>query len=264
MLSYNNTLHSKPSLSTRVLSHKLASLARLDEEDLDLIHATSPSRTREIPGGVPLPDQRRSRRSFVVSGWVGRLNLFADGRRQVISIMVAGELVGAHANPFINKTTVALVSSQLCDLTPLFDALDQRSGGHVQLRKALTLASHIEEAQLAEQVVRLGRRTAVERLGHWLLDLQHRLGMAGVSQGERFPMPLTQELLSDVLGMSIVHVNRIIQQLRRERLADVKGGFVTIMEPERLKMITEFVPLPDMDALPEDAPKRLPWTATLC
>ena len=264
MLSCNENLRSKPSLSTRVLSHKLSSLAKLDEDDFDLIRSTSPSRTREIPAGVPLPDQKRSKRSFVVSGWVGRLNLFADGRRQVISTMVPGELVGAHPNPFIVKTTVALVSSQLCDLTPLLEALDRNTGGHVQLRKALALAGHIEEAQLAEQVVRLGRRTAVERLGHWLLDLQHRLGMAGVSEGDRFPMPLPQELLSAVLGMRIVHVNRIIQQLRRERLADVKGGFVTILEPERLKMITEFVPLPDMDASIEDAPKRTPWVATLC
>ncbi len=264
MLLASDSLCTKPSFSVRVLSHKLASLAKLDEADFELIRLTSPSRLREIPGGVPLPDQKRSRQSFVVSGWVGRLNLFADGRRQVISTMVAGELVGAHPNPLIAKTTVALVSSQLCDLTPLLEALDRNTSGHTQLRKALTLAGHIEEAQLAEQVVRLGRRTAVERLGHWLLDLQHRLGMAGVSEGDRFPMPLTQELLSDVLGMSIVHVNRIIQQLRRERLADVKGGFVTIMEPERLKMITEFVPLPDMDASLEDAPKRIPWVATLC
>ena len=171
----------------RVLSHKLANLARLDDEEFDLIRTPSPSRTRKIPGGAPLPDQKRFRRSLVVSGWVGRLNLFADGRGQVISTMVPGELVGSHPNPFITKTTVALVSSQLCDLTPLFDALDQRSGGHVQLRKALALAAHIEEAQLAEQVVRLGRRTAVERLGHWLLDLQHRLAMAGVSQGNGSP-----------------------------------------------------------------------------
>ena len=176
--------------------------------------------------------------------------------------MVAGELVGIHTNPFITKTTVALVSSQLCDLTPLFEALDQTSGDHPQLRRALMLAGYIEEAQLAEQVVRLGRRSAVERLGHWLLDLQHRLAMAGVSQGERFPMPLTQELLGDVLGMSIVHVNRIIQQLRREGLAEVKGGYVTIMEPDRLRMITEFAPLPYMDSAPEDWPKRLRWPAT--
>ena len=177
--------------------------------------------------------------------------------------MVPGELVGAHANPFIKKTSVALVNSQLGDLSPLLDALDRGSGNHGQLRKALIVAGQIEEAQIAEQVVRLGRRSAAERLGHWLLDLQHRLAMAGVSEGERFPMPLTQELLSDVLGMSIVHINRIIQQLRRERLAEVRGGFVTILQPERLKMITEFVPLFDMNTTCEDAPRRTPWKVAL-
>ena len=142
----------------------------------------------------------------------------------------------------------------------MFEALERSPAGHVRLRNALTLAGQLEEAQSADQVMRLGRRTAVERLGHWLLDLQHRLALAGVSQGERFPMPLTQEVLSDVLGMSIVHVNRIIQQLRRERLADVKGGYVTILEPDRLKMITEIVPLPDTRAPVKDALPRAAWS----
>ena len=78
-----------------------------------------------------------------------------------------------------------------------------------------------------------------------MLDIQARLRAAGLGEGEgdSFAMPLTQETLGDVLGLSLVHVNRIIQQLRRERLIDLRAGYVTILEPERLRMITEFVPL---------------------
>ena len=108
---------------------------------------------------------------------------------------------------------------------------------------ALAVAARIEEAQLAEQVLRLGRRTALERVGHWLLDVQSRLAAAGLGEGDRFAMPLTQETLGDVLGLSLVHINRIVQQLRRERLVDVRGGYATILEPERLRMLTEFSPM---------------------
>jgi CRP-like cAMP-binding protein len=238
----------KPRAAAQVIEHKLGKLAPLTGQDIDLIRSTMPNKVRDIPGGVRVPPQRRLLKSLVVSGWLGRLSLFADGRRQVISTMVPGELVQFHQNPFIDSITIALIDAQLADLTSLMEALDEKPDRHPQLRAALSLAAQLEEAQIAEQVVRLGRRTAFERLGHWLLDLQHRLALAGVCQGERFAMPLTQDLLSDVLGMSIVHINRIVKQLRREGLVEVRGGYVTILQPDRLRMITEYTPLPDLSA----------------
>ena len=162
--------------------------------------------------------------------------------------MVPGELVGQHPNPFFATVTVALTDAYVADLTPLMDVLDREPGRYVNLRRAMNLAAGLEEVQLAEQVVRLGRRSAFERLAHWLLDLQQRLAWAGLCEGERFQMPLTQEMLSDILGMSIVHVNRIVKQLRAERLVDLRGGMITILEPERLRMITEFTPLQAVEA----------------
>ena len=225
-----------------ILKHKLSRLAELSAEELRLIEE-GVARPREFPGGVALPVQRRPLAAMVVSGWVGRLRLFADGRRQVVSTMVAGELVGQHPNPFFATATVALTDAHVADLTPLMDSLDREPNRYQSLRRAMGLAARLEEVQLAEQVVRLGRRSAFERLAHWLLDLQQRLAWAGLCDGERFQMPLTQETLSDILGMSIVHVNRIVKQLRAERLIDLRAGMITILEPERLRMITEFTPL---------------------
>ena len=230
-----------------VLSHKLGRLAELATEDFAVIEE-GVARPRDYPSGVALPMQKRPLAAVVVSGWVGRLRLFADGRRQVVSTMVAGELVGQHPNPFLATATVALTDAQVADLTSLMDMLDREPAKHPGLRRALSLAARLEELQMAEQVVRLGRRSAFERLAHWLLDLQQRLAWAGLCDGERFEMPLTQEMLSDILGMSIVHVNRIVKQLRAERLIDLRGGMITILEPERLRMITEFTPLQPVGA----------------
>ena len=229
-------------LVTSIVRHKLSNLAPLGSNELELIGSCA-LRPREYPSGVRLPAFRRPLGSVVVSGWVGRLQLFADGRRQIVSTMVPGELAGPHINSLISNTTVALTDAWVADLSPMFDAMDRQPDGCPRLRRALALAAQLEELQMAEQIVRLGRRTAFERFANWLLDLQQRLELAGLCNGDSFQMPLTQELLSDILGMSIVHVNRIVKQLRSEQLIELKNNLITILEPERLAMIAEFTPL---------------------
>lgn len=230
--------------AARVLANRLGSLVPLDEPDRALIRACS-SRARELPGGVRFPIDARTRQHVVVSGWIARQHLLADGRRQIVSLILPGELVGPYPNPLVTIATVSLTDARVADVTALLDAVAQAPARHPRLRHALELARRVEEAQLTDHIMRLGRRTALERIGNWLLDIQARLRAAGLGEGEgdSFAMPLTQETLGDVLGLSLVHVNRIIQQLRRERLIDLRAGYVTILEPERLRMITEFVPL---------------------
>jgi CRP-like cAMP-binding protein len=231
-----------------IVGQKLNSLVPLSEEELDLIESCS-LRSREYPSGMRLPPQRRPLNGVVVSGWLGRLRLFADGRRQIVSTMMAGELVGPHPNPFISGTPVALTDAWVADLAPLSDAMGAKPQSYLRLREGLTLASRLEELQMAEQIVQLGRRTAFERFAHWLLDLQQRLTLAGQCDGDSFHLPLTQEILSDILGMSIVHVNRILKQLRGERLIRLQDGVITILERESLVMIAEFTPLARSDGL---------------
>lgn len=230
--------------AARVLSNRLDSLVSLEEHERLLIRANA-TRARELPGGVRLPVDARARQHVVVSGWIARQHLLADGRRQIVSLILPGELVGPYPNPLVSITTVSLTDARLSDVTTLLEAVAQAPERHRRLKHALHLAQRLEEAQLTGHVMRLGRRTALERIGHWLLDVQSRLRDAGLGEGEgdSFAMPLTQETLGDVLGLSLVHVNRIIQQLRRERLIDLRSGYVTILEPERLRMITEFTPL---------------------
>ena len=235
----------RPSAQTypaRVLISKLDGLIVLGDEDRTLIH-TSVSRSRDFPAGVRFPSEKRVQQSFVVSGWIGRQRMLADGRRQIVSTVLPGELVGLYPNPLVAMATVSLTNVRVADLRSLAEAVALAPERHHKLRAALAVAARIEEAQLAEQVLRLGRRTALERVGHWLLDVQSRLAAAGLGEGDRFAMPLTQETLGDVLGLSLVHINRIVQQLRRERLVDVRGGYATILEPERLRMLTEFSPM---------------------
>ena len=85
-----------------------------------------------------------------------------------------------------------------------------------------------------------GRLTAFERLAHLLLEFHSRLKQAGLANGFSLRMPLTQEMLADGLGLSIVHVNRTLQHLRRENLVRLTEGTLTLVQPDRLSNIADF------------------------
>jgi CRP-like cAMP-binding protein len=89
-------------------------------------------------------------------------------------------------------------------------------------------------------MVRLGQQTAYERVAHFLLELQRRLQIAGLGDSQRFPLPLTQEMLADSLGLSIVHVNRTLQHLRREKLIELRSGVAILLEPQTLSGICDY------------------------
>nr|WP_281372616.1 helix-turn-helix domain-containing protein [Phenylobacterium haematophilum] len=88
--------------------------------------------------------------------------------------------------------------------------------------------------------MRLGRQTAYERLCHLLLEIRDRLLLVGMASETHFAMPMTQETLADATGLSIVHVNRILQQLRRERLLELQAGKAHLRDPAALAAIADY------------------------
>lgn len=80
----------------------------------------------------------------------------------------------------------------------------------------------------------------MERLAHLFLELHERLEVIGQTDGDRFPLPLTQETLADVSGLSVVHVNRTLQELRRENLARFEKGWVHLLDRRALAEAVEF------------------------
>ena len=92
------------------------------------------------------------------------------------------------------------------------------------LAEAVAMMSYADEINLRDQIVRLGRQTAYERLVHLVLEFHSRLQAIDMVDGNTFSLPLTQEILADALGLSVVHINRTLQQVRRDRLLDMRGG----------------------------------------
>ncbi|HEY8572390.1 Crp/Fnr family transcriptional regulator [Phenylobacterium sp.] len=220
---------------------RLRTLAPLSEDELALLRTMVERRERHAPGEELVAEGYPPRRPrFVVSGWACRQRVMPDGRRQIFGFLLPGDGLGLGERPGPPALAgiVALTAVETVDAEPVMEAV--AAGRAPGLKQAIEQAARLEHALLLDHVVRLGRQTAYERVAHFLLELQHRLEIAGFGDAQRFPLPLTQEILADVLGLSIVHVNRTLQQLRRERLIELRSGVAILLQPDMLSSISDY------------------------
>jgi CRP-like cAMP-binding protein len=114
------------------------------------------------------------------------------------------------------------------------------SESNPQLATRLFWSSAAETAMLAEHLITIGRRSALERVAHFLLELSVRLHKLGLIEEETFRLPLTQEIIADALGLSVPYVNRILHQLRDEGLIKMKNQRICIQNVEELAALADF------------------------
>jgi hypothetical protein len=111
---------------------------------------------------------------------------------------------------------------------------------HRRLAAMLLWQFSCEAAMYAEHLIDLGRRSAVERVAHFLLELLIRLQAIGLAEARSYSLPLTQAVMGDLLGLSVAHVNRSLRQLRDEGLVSIDGRSVAIKDFEGLAAIADF------------------------
>lgn len=104
------------------------------------------------------------------------------------------------------------------------------------------VAALVDEATLREWLVNIGGRPAEERIGHLLCELLLRLRAVGLANGDHYELPLTQNDLAETMGLSNVHTNRVLQELRRQGLIELKSKQLVILDFERLKEFSSFNP----------------------
>ena len=179
---------------------------------------------------------------LMLSGWACQQQVLRGGRRQIVRFLIPGDLFGSMAWPAMPMVSgvTALTACTVADARPFMQAFhepDESTSGFASLAR---MAMRAEETGLLDQIVRLGGRTAYERLIHLMLELHSRLQMAGLADPDGFMLPLTQEVLADGLGMSFVHTNRTLQQARKDRLFVFRAGKVTFEDLPRMQAIAEW------------------------
>lgn len=212
---------------------RLGALAGLDAGDVACLAERLAPTGRAHPARRDLyvEGSRLTRALLVAEGWAYRFRLLGNGRRQIVGFCLPGDLIGAPLQPL----TASLGSVTRLSLVELPTATKV-------IARALARIAALDEAYLLNQIVRLGRQTAYERTAHLMLELRDRLDQAGLVDEGRFPMPLTQELLADALGLSSVHVNRTLQVLRREQMLALDGGMARILMPDMLALRVDYAP----------------------
>lgn len=166
----------------------------------------------------------------VLDGWVMLYELLADGRRQILNFALPGAVLGFHRDPQAPMTysAQALTRVRLCVVTA--DRLMPFLERHPAF--ALQLAGMIEqnEALAFQHLTSVGRRSARERLAHLLIELFCRVQLAQDSHGPSIPLPLTQAHLGDAVGLTPVHVNRTLRDLRQAGLVTIRQGRLQVLD----------------------------------
>jgi CRP-like cAMP-binding protein len=194
------------------------------------------ARRREI-----IVSGRRYEHLFILcSGVVCRYKVLQDGRRQVLNLGLPGDFVGFPSCLFeVAINSVASLTEVELSLVS-FDTLYVLFRRFPRLGTALFWASALEAAMYAEHIVNLGRKSAYERLAHLLLELLVRLRAIGAGDHLSYTLPLTQDLIADVLGLSEPHVNRMIRCLREEGLATIVDQRVVIHDFAAMSVLAGF------------------------
>jgi len=185
---------------------------------------------------------RPTHSSLIVEGFAARYKLLADGSRQITALHVAGDFVDLHA--FLLKTMDhGIVALSTCTIA-FAEHSDLKAITEKQphLARLLWLDTLIDGAIHREWIVAMGRRSKKSHLAQLICELFVRLQGVGRTEGWSFHLPLSQSELADVLGLSVVHMNRVIQSLRREKLVAWVNQTITILDWERLQEVAEFDP----------------------
>ncbi len=176
----------------------------------------------------------------LLDGIVGRLRDLSDGRRQIIELHVPGDFFDLHG--FVLKRLEHSIDA----LTPAriaivpHDRLKVITERWPHLARLLWTSTLLDAAIHREKILSIGRRSAISRLAHLLCELQVRLQVVGLTQGHSYALPLTQAQIADASGLTQVHVNRTLKDLRDRGLVTVRGGMVAIANWNAMVDVAEF------------------------
>jgi CRP-like cAMP-binding protein len=222
-------------------TQKLSAFVALSDIDLATLARFDLRRRSFQPGHEMIHEGQANSAAFVLSkGWAFAYKLLPDGERQIIDIQIPGDFLGLRSILFrtsdhsIEAVTHIEASEVLAsDIVGAFSDAPR-------LATAILWAASRDEAMVVEHLINLGRRTAEERMAHFLLEIGARLRLVDIGDMTGFDCPLTQYHLADALGLSAVHVNRVLRHLREEGLLTFRKGHVEFNDLARLNKLAAF------------------------
>ncbi len=179
---------------------------------------------------------------LLVQGFMTRHVDSVDGRRHLVAVHVPGDFVDLHAYTLrrLDHDVAALSEVNVAVFTHA--ALEQLQRDHMSLTKPLWFCTLLDAAMHRQWIFRLASLNALQKVAHFICEMNARLLAIGVSDGHGFALPMTQADLGEVCGLTNVHVNRVLRQLREMSLCSVRAGQVEIHDLPGLTLAGVFQP----------------------
>jgi CRP-like cAMP-binding protein len=179
---------------------------------------------------------------MLLDGWLVRCKDLPSGERQVMEIHVPGDFADLHG--FTLKCLdhdVLTVTESVLGIVP-HERLAEMTREHPRLTRVYWLMTNIDASITREMALSLGQRSAISRMAHLFCELHLRLGVIGRADADSFDFPLTQRELSECLGLTVVHVNRTLQERRRRQIVETENRHIRILDKRSLEALAEFDP----------------------
>jgi CRP-like cAMP-binding protein len=225
----------------KALVARISGYCDIDEDEFAPLKQAAPERVRKDRGDAIISAGEIVTHVFAISnGWALRYRALGDGRRQIVNLMLPGDcfdlqaLTRSRADHSVEAlTTVELLRLQSGDFLKAIQS-------NASLATAFCWTAVQEESILREQIVRLGRRSGRERLAHIMLEVRRRLLQAGQDIGDTLTLPMSRDVLADLLGLSTVHVSRSVSALREAGLIRTINGAIQLLDIEGLAAVAQF------------------------
>ncbi|GJE41519.1 Crp/Fnr family transcriptional regulator [Methylobacterium soli] len=229
--------------SLTLLIRKLESIATLTDEERQAI-LSLPSKTRVLAPGqdIARDGDKPSQCCLILDGWACRYKVLNKGRRQIFSFHIAGDIPDLqslhlhtmdHSLGTITQATVAFIPHEsMRELTTRYPGL----------AAAFWRDTLVDAAIFREWMIGMGRKSAFGRIAHLFCEMYLKLQAVGLARGYRCPLPITQIDIGDALGLSNVHVNRTLQDIRGKGLITLRDNTLVIQAWEEMIRTSEFDP----------------------
>lgn len=224
-----------------LLAKKLGTFVQLSERERRCLAELQSASVRVKRGKELVHEGQTGHMAYILqAGWACSFKLLPDGGRQIITFPLPGDCVGLRSvllrtsdHSFSALTDVIVSGVEASRMMRIFNEFPR-------LGAAILWAASRDEAMVVEHLVSIGRRTAIERTAHFFLELHERLQLVGLATEKAFSCPLNQYVLADALGLSAIHVNRVLRQLRERRLLTLKSGTAVIEDMGGLKKLAGY------------------------
>lgn len=221
--------------------NKLSAHAALSRDDVSLLEAEC-ANARQVPARHDLiREGDPSGPLFVMlAGWACRYQILPEGARQITAFLMPGDCCDMHlaASHVMDHNIATLTDAKVASIPRA--RFEHLIATRPILTQALWWAQLVDEGVLRAWIVSMGRRTSVERVAHLMCELYIRARSIGLTTGGELELPLTQLVLGDALGLTPVHVNRVLRRLRLLGIMRLHGGVLVIDDITKLALLAGF------------------------